>query len=349
MMSTTESEAPGVEAQPPETLGWEPSWLPDDATIHQRLIAILAELPAIGKDAYNPQQSFHYRSHDQVLNALNPLLAKHGVFVTPYVLKRTTAERKTGGGKAMYEVNLHVQYTFYGLAGDSIESSTWGEGTDMGDKATNKAMTMAFKNVIAQVFAISTEESYDTDGSSDEPTTGRVSDDRSRSQGQRGPAPTPGTPPAGAVLQGAIQGEGFQARLAEAFRGIDPTVDWTETMRPGVQHVFGVESKDEIPEERRPEYWRRVANAERKLRDLIPAGQFPPPEVDDARVLDVLQWAFDGAAIERLMLTEAAQAALDEAVAASMTEPTQEEEGASDAGTDEAARPGEEDPGAAAD
>ncbi len=77
-------------------------------------------------------------------------------------------QRQTAKGKVMFEVNLHVLYRFYGAKGDYIEASTWGEGTDMGDKATNKAMTMAFKNVLNQAFAISSAEFKDADGETPE-------------------------------------------------------------------------------------------------------------------------------------------------------------------------------------
>ncbi len=141
-------------------------------TIHQRMAAILAELPAIGKDSVNPEQHFQYRSHDDVLNAVNPLLAKYGVYVVPEVLERIAATRETTRGKIMYEVNLLVRYSFIAEDGSWIAASAWGEGTDMGDKSTNKAMTMAFKNVLAQAFAVSTQEgqSYDADGSTAEET-----------------------------------------------------------------------------------------------------------------------------------------------------------------------------------
>ena len=143
------------------------------ATIHERMAAILAELPPIGKNQKNTQQNFMFRGHDDVLNALNPLLAKHGVIVLPDVLERITDQRTTAKGSVMFEVNLHVRYTFYGAGGDSITASTWGEGTDMGDKATNKAMTMAFKNVLNQAFAISNAENIDSDSKADEPTVKR--------------------------------------------------------------------------------------------------------------------------------------------------------------------------------
>lgn len=145
----------------------------DVRTIHQRMVAILAELPAIGKDSRNPEQGFMYRSHDDVLNALNPLLAKHGVYLVPEVIERVPAQRTTKRNTTMYEVNLHVRYSFIAEDGSWVAGTAWGEGTDSGDKSTNKAMTMALKNVLAQVFAVSTQEGQklDTDGASAEETT----------------------------------------------------------------------------------------------------------------------------------------------------------------------------------
>lgn len=146
----------------------------DTRTIHQRLIDILGELPPIGKNQKNAQQGFMFRGHDDVLNALNPLLAKHGVFVAPDVLERSVSERTTSKGSVMFEVSLHVGYRFYGAGGDEILASVWGEGTDMGDKATSKAMTMAFKSALNQVFAINTQETIDPDAHGVEETTSRT-------------------------------------------------------------------------------------------------------------------------------------------------------------------------------
>ena len=56
--------------------------------IYQKINAIMRELPAIGKDKQNKQQGFAYRGIDDVMNALFPLLAKHGVFVVPEVLSK---------------------------------------------------------------------------------------------------------------------------------------------------------------------------------------------------------------------------------------------------------------------
>lgn len=142
----------------------------DEAPSIYRLMGrVLADLPAVGKDDFNKEQQFHFRGHDAVMNALNPVLGRYGVFVVPEVLERLYAQRTTRSGGIMHEVNLHVRFRFYGPAGDYVEASAWGEGTDMGDKATNKAMTNAFKYCLVQVFAISTKEVSDTDADRSSP------------------------------------------------------------------------------------------------------------------------------------------------------------------------------------
>ena len=146
-------------------------------TVQQRLVAILGELPAIGKTQRNVQQGFMFRGHDDILNALNPLLAKHGVFVVPEVLERIPGQRTTAKGNIMFEVNLHVRYSFIGEAGDVVLASAWGEGTDSGDKATSKAMTMAFKSVLNQAFAISSAETVDADADTAEDSVSDTPDE----------------------------------------------------------------------------------------------------------------------------------------------------------------------------
>lgn len=142
-------------------------------TIHERMVAVLKDLPPVGKDQKNQQQGFMFRGHDDVMNALNPILARHGVFVMPDVVDRIPSQRTTSKGSIMFEVNLHVRFRFYGAAGDYVEASAWGEGTDSGDKSTNKAMTMAFKNVLNQAFAISNKEVADADAHTPEESVAR--------------------------------------------------------------------------------------------------------------------------------------------------------------------------------
>lgn len=239
-----------------------------EATIFERMVRILGELPAIGKDARNDQQKFMYRSHDAVLNALNPLLAKHGVFVVPNVLQREVDRRTTKSGTIMYEVNLHVRYTFYGAKGDSFTASAWGEGTDSGDKSTNKAMTMAFKNVLAQAFAVSTADTIDTDGESHEETVREFDPEKDLMPG--GVAPTD---------------------AAKALTEIDSNVEWGKVL-----DQLSDEPWRELKGAALPDFWRRLANAASWMLNVAPPSSMPP--ITDEQIQAGIAYAFSGRAVD---------------------------------------------------
>lgn len=138
--------------------------------IYQAITDIMSEGYAITKDKRNAQQGFQYRGIDDVLNTFQPLLAKHHVFVVPEVLDQQRQERTTGkGGSLLYSL-LRMRYTFYAEDGSSVSAVVVGEGMDSGDKASNKAMSVAMKYAMFQVFCIPTEEMQDPDAETPEPS-----------------------------------------------------------------------------------------------------------------------------------------------------------------------------------
>lgn len=138
-------------------------------TIYEAIPAIMHELGAIEKGKRNAQQGFMYRGVDDVMNALNPLLAKYRVFVTPEIVEHTREERKTAkGGLLIYSI-CKIRFTFWAGDGTNLQAVVIGEGMDSGDKATNKAMSVAFKYACFQVFCIPTEEMPDADAESPAP------------------------------------------------------------------------------------------------------------------------------------------------------------------------------------
>ena len=138
--------------------------------IYESITAIMQEIPAIGKEKKNQQQGFKYRGIDDVMNALQPILAKHKVFVVPEVLEQTREERVTGKGTTLLYSLMKIKYTFYAEDGTSIYAVVIGEGMDSGDKASNKAMAIALKYAFFQVFCIPTEEMKDPDAETPEPS-----------------------------------------------------------------------------------------------------------------------------------------------------------------------------------
>lgn len=131
--------------------------------IYTAINGIMEEIGAIGKTSKNQQQGFMYRGIDAVMNALQPALVKYKVFVVPEILEQKREERVTGkGGNLIYSV-LKIKYTFYAEDGSSVSATVIGEGMDSGDKASNKAMSVAFKYACFQVLCIPTEEMKDPD------------------------------------------------------------------------------------------------------------------------------------------------------------------------------------------
>ena len=149
----------------------------DKKNICETISAVMDEIGAIGNNKRNDQQGFMYRGVDDVMNALNPAFIKHKLFMVPEVIEQSRERRTTGkGGELIYSV-CKVRYTFFAEDGSSVQAVVIGEGMDSGDKASNKAMAVAFKYACFQVFCIPTEEMtkadaapVDPDGESYEPS-----------------------------------------------------------------------------------------------------------------------------------------------------------------------------------
>lgn len=302
---------------------------PAGGAIHSRLVAIMAELPEIGKTAWNAQQKFHYRSHDDVLNALNPLLVKHGVHVVPRVLERITDTRTTKSGSTMYEVNLHVEFTFWAAtaadsgaddhaAGDfvvasAVVASAWGEGTDLGDKATNKAMTGAFKNVLAQVFAISTGDTSDPDASEQHQETTRGGGQKPRQQRQERSSEPRAFDPGQDLLPGgiAVRSAEDAVALRQALRDFDDRQPWAEIEDFLALSTFD-KGLDALDRKQTGEYWIRLANAVVKVGDLAGGGDFPPPTIEQLR--EGFAFAFKGLVVAFVENTDPNQDEVEKAM-----------------------------------
>ena len=137
----------------------------NDKNVYALVGEAMREIRAVGKDSVNQTQGFKYRGIDAVMNALNPVMAKLGLFFVPEVLEQTREEResvKTYNNKETktllkYSI-LKIRYTLYAPDGSNVSAVVIGEGMDSGDKASNKAMAVGLKYAAFQLFMIPTEE-----------------------------------------------------------------------------------------------------------------------------------------------------------------------------------------------
>jgi len=127
--------------------------------IAQALSEVMKAVGAIAKKDKNTAQGFNFRGIDSVVNAVSPALQKFGVVVVPSVEEYDYQTVEIGRNRtAMGHVRVKVTYTFIGANGDSLKATVVGEAMDSGDKATAKAMSVAFRTALLQSLSLPTDE-----------------------------------------------------------------------------------------------------------------------------------------------------------------------------------------------
>ena len=137
-------------------------------SVYKAINAVQSALAKTGiaKDRTNTQGAgYKFRGIDDVYNAIAPLLAEHGLCILPRMIARTCDEKQSQAGKALFYVTVEAEFDVVCAEdGSSHTIRTFGEAMDSGDKATNKAMSAAYKYAAFQMFAIPTEGDNDADG-----------------------------------------------------------------------------------------------------------------------------------------------------------------------------------------
>lgn len=126
--------------------------------VHEAIVQIRAEVGAVRKDGRNTQQNFNFRGVDAVVNALAGMMSKHGVMVYPSKVTHTPGTKQLSGGKIATSIDVMVDYTFVGPEGDTFTAQVPAESFDLGDKATAKAMSVAYRTCLLQTFTLPTDE-----------------------------------------------------------------------------------------------------------------------------------------------------------------------------------------------
>ena len=139
---------------------------PDGLGVYRCIAKVSAEIAQAGisKTQTNAQQGYKFRGIDDVYNALAPILAKHGLVILPRILNRQMTEWQTKNGGAIFTVVVEAEFDFVSaFDGSKHTVKMFGEAMDTADKATNKAMSAAYKYAAFQTFCIPTEGEHDAD------------------------------------------------------------------------------------------------------------------------------------------------------------------------------------------
>jgi len=97
-----------------------------------------------------------------IYNTMAPIFANAGLTVLPNVTDWSIERLNGANGKAMFHSKVSVTYKLVSHSGDATEVTAVGEAFDNADKGTGKAMSMAYKYAMFQLFCIPVD-AQDTD------------------------------------------------------------------------------------------------------------------------------------------------------------------------------------------
>ena len=122
------------------------------------IAAVMDDVQAVGKKDRNSSQGFNFRGIDAVMNAVGPALRKHGGFIMPLVDSVTYDTATSAKGATLNIARVKVTYGVFGQQGEPVSGSVVAEAFDMGDKATAKAMSVAYRTFLLQLLCLPTDE-----------------------------------------------------------------------------------------------------------------------------------------------------------------------------------------------
>lgn len=179
--------------------------------VHRAIVAITAALAreGISKDRKNQQQGFNFRGVEDVYAALAPKLAEHGLVIVPQCEEVTDSVRTTKSGGSLYCCRVRVRYILAAADTSEYHAIVYGEGADQGDKATSKALSMAFKYFAFQTFCIPVDGQDDADAETPEPTVAAKPAPKSKPAAKDGAVPFDSPEQAAAAIKAAESAAGL--------------------------------------------------------------------------------------------------------------------------------------------
>lgn len=132
--------------------------------LRKKLSLISGSVSRINKTGTNSAQKYKFVKDEEVMAKLNPMFAEHGVIIVPTQVTETRLEPYNDG----FLCDLTVRFTIYDTdSEETIGGEAKGQGWDRGDKASNKAMTSAYKYFVLKTFALATGDDPEADANTD--------------------------------------------------------------------------------------------------------------------------------------------------------------------------------------
>jgi hypothetical protein len=160
--TTTEPEAPAPESAPEdaERVVYPITEHKPVPAIFGAICEVMNAIGAIGKDKRSDHGNFKFRGIDDVMNVVGPVMRAHCMFVSPRLVSIERHRYESKGGGSLMNTIVQVEFVFTSGADGSehVVGPIPGEGMDTGDKSTAKAMSVALRTALLEVFMIPTED-----------------------------------------------------------------------------------------------------------------------------------------------------------------------------------------------
>lgn len=124
--------------------------------IHQRMHGVMSQLDNVKKGDKLVNNQYKFTSHDQVAEAIHPLLVEYGITAVPSVI-----QWKQDGNRT--EMLIRTKFTNIDNPSDFIECDMLGYGVDGSDKGPGKGISYAFKYALLKAFVLKTGDDPDQD------------------------------------------------------------------------------------------------------------------------------------------------------------------------------------------
>ena len=131
---------------------------------------------------------FAYRSIEDVLFSLSPLLVKARLCIYPVKVEQINSQiLPTSKGNSQRLVQLLITYRVSCAEdGSYVDCQSIGDGMDSSDKATGKAMSYAYKSLMFQLFCIPVQGQPDPDATQDVELTAEALDEAALDAASKG-------------------------------------------------------------------------------------------------------------------------------------------------------------------
>ena len=124
--------------------------------IHQRILAVMAEVDYVAKGDRKVNNQYTFVGHDAVTARLHPMFVKHGIAVVPTVTSTNQDGNRT-------EICLSTTFINADDPKDTVHVGMVGYGIDPQDKGPGKAISYAYKYALLKLFALETGDDPEKD------------------------------------------------------------------------------------------------------------------------------------------------------------------------------------------